>query len=61
MIFWNGKPMKTVPNFSNLERLGRNFKAKVAPLPFLKERTTAAFCSDFFFEFSKCGISGTVP
>ena len=64
MIFSKGQPIKTVPNISNLEGLGRIFKAEFVPLPFLKERTTGAFLSRFFFEFSKFenfGISGTVP
>jgi hypothetical protein len=52
-FFCNLKPMTTVPNFLNLEGLGNIVEAKVTPLPFLKDRTTSAFCSDFFFEFSK--------
>ena len=53
MIFRNGQPIKTVPNISNLEGLGRIFKAEFVPLPNMKERTTDAFLSRFFFEFSK--------
>ena len=56
MIFRNGQPIKTVPNISNLEGLGRIFKAEFVPLPFLKERRRMHFCQDFFLNFQNSKI-----
>jgi hypothetical protein len=42
------KADENFPNTLNLEGLGHIFKAKVAPIPYLKDRTTNAFCQDFF-------------
>jgi hypothetical protein len=53
MIFLNRQSMKNVSNILNLEGLGHIFKAKVASLPFLKDRTKkAGILSRFYFEFS---------
>ncbi len=50
MIFLKRQSMKNVSNILNLEGLGHIFKAKVASLPCLKDRTKrAACCPDLFF------------
>ena len=52
--------MNSVPNILNLKGLGHIFKAKVASLPFLKDRTTNAFCQDFFSNFQNAIIFDAV-
>ena len=53
-FFWNSKSMKRFHNIMSLEGFRRTWKAEVATLPFLKDRTRTHFLFGSFLNFQKC-------